>query len=228
MQGKTHLVIGIAAALAILYPETPRQLVAGCGCAALGSMISDIDSAPSHAGQHAVKAAAACVMIVIATFVADAYFHTGLYEFLLQENGRSRRLLAALAFLFLSAFGMLTSHRAFMHSISGGILLALCIREILPEETWYFAIGFGIHLVLDLMNRKGIRLFYPLRKKYCLGWYKANGFADRVLFMTGTAAMILLVYRSAAPWMTGFGPGNIMLFLNEKASQLQQLFQASS
>ena len=53
MQGKTHLAVGSALALALLPPAGMHTLIIGTGAAALGSVVSDIDSGHSGAGQDA-------------------------------------------------------------------------------------------------------------------------------------------------------------------------------
>lgn len=48
MLGRTHFFIGISAALAVMQPSSMSTLVAGAGAAAIGGMISDIDSGTSR------------------------------------------------------------------------------------------------------------------------------------------------------------------------------------
>lgn len=199
MQGRTHLVAGTALALGILYPKEAGILIAGTGAAALGSVISDIDSAGSGAGQDAMKAGAACAAILIAAFFADAFFQTGIYEQMLRQGSRNSGFMWMLGFVLLCAFGILSSHRSFMHSLMGGVLLTGCVWKMLPSVWQFFAIGFASHLVLDLMNRKGIRLLFPKKKLYCLGWFKSSGRVNRILLTVGTVALILFFWRSAKP-----------------------------
>ena len=49
MLGRTHFFVGMTSALAIMQPESLPILVAGTGAAALGGVISDIDSGTSQA-----------------------------------------------------------------------------------------------------------------------------------------------------------------------------------
>ena len=204
MQGKTHLIAGTALALGVLYPRQTELLIAGTCAAALGSVISDIDSAGSGAGQNAMKAGAACAAILIAAFFADSYFHTGIYEKILLQGSRQSGFMWILAFALLCAIGILSPHRSFLHSLTGGILLTGCIWKMMPSVWSYFAIGFASHLILDLMNRKGIRLFFPGKKRYCLGWFTSSGSANKILLMTGIVLLVLFFYRSAKPLITGF------------------------
>ena len=55
MLGRTHFFIGISAALAVMQPSSMSTLVAGAGAAAIGGMISDIDSGTSQAHKEADK-----------------------------------------------------------------------------------------------------------------------------------------------------------------------------
>ena len=49
MLGKTHFFIGISTAFAVLQPQSVPVLVTGISAAAVGSVISDIDSGTSQA-----------------------------------------------------------------------------------------------------------------------------------------------------------------------------------
>ncbi|MBP3876560.1 MAG: metal-dependent hydrolase [Lachnospiraceae bacterium] len=197
MQGRTHLVVGTACALAILRPDTTPLLVAGGASAALGSMISDIDSGSSGAGQDAGKAVAASLIFMILVIYADHYFHMGIYEQLFAGSGSDERLFLFLGFLLLCAVGMLTRHRSLMHSLPCGAALTYCVSRFSPSLTWYFAIGFTSHLMLDLFNRKGLQLFFPFRKRFALGFFRSAGFVNRLLFLAGTAALIMIIWRLA-------------------------------
>ena len=188
-------------ALALMPPGDLKGLIAGCAAAGVGSVVSDVDCVTSNAGQEAVKVSAACVMTVIAAYIADSYFNTGIFASLISRGNQNAAVISILGFVLFCAFGMLTSHRSFLHSIAGGILLTFCVSVFLPGSWQYFAAGFASHLALDLLNRKGIRLFFPLRRMYCLGWFKANGFVNRFLLAAGTVAMILLIYTGAKPYL---------------------------
>lgn len=59
MLGRTHFFVGTALSLAVMQPQSMASLVAGVGAAAIGSMISDIDSGTSQAHQEADKIMAA-------------------------------------------------------------------------------------------------------------------------------------------------------------------------
>ena len=63
MLGRTHFFIGISAALAVMQPSSMPTLVAGAGAAAIGGMISDIDSGTSQAHREADKIMTAAIAV---------------------------------------------------------------------------------------------------------------------------------------------------------------------
>ena len=201
MQGKTHLVIGVALSLAVMRPSTMPALVGGAGIAALGSVISDIDAGQSGAGHDATKVVASIVIAGVLVLLADLYFHLGLYARFLRRGRETGFMLPLLLFILFAAIGMLTRHRSFMHSLPAMILFTACIWFMQRAMTPYFAIAYASHLLLDLTNRRGMRLFFPSRKLVSMKLFASNGWMDRILLTAGVIALVLVVAHSAP--MTG-------------------------
>lgn len=201
MQGKTHLVIGVALSLAVMRPATLLALVSGAGAAALGSVISDIDAGQSGAGHDATKVVASIVIAGVLVLLADLYFHLGLYNRLLKRGRETDFMLPLLLFILFAAVGMLTRHRSFMHSLPAMILFTACIWFMQRAMAPYFAIAYASHLLLDLTNRRGMRLFFPSRKLVSMKLFASNGWMDRILLTAGVIALVLVVAHSAP--MTG-------------------------
>ena len=201
MQGKTHLVIGVALSLAVMRPSTMPALVGGAGIAALGSVISDIDAGQSGAGHDATKVVASIVIAGVLVLLADLYFHLGLYARFLRRGRETGFMLPLLLFILFAAVGMLTRHRSFMHSLPAMILFTACIWFMQRAMAPYFAIAYASHLLLDLTNRRGMRLFFPSRKLVSMKLLASNGWMDRILLMAGVIALVLVVAHSAP--MTG-------------------------
>jgi inner membrane protein len=201
MQGKTHLVIGVALSLAVMRPSTMPALVGGAGIAALGSVISDIDAGQSGAGHDATKVVASIVIAGVLVLLADLYFHLGLYARFLRRGRETGFMLPLLLFILFAAIGMLTRHRSFMHSLPAMILFTACIWFMQRAMAPYFAIAYASHLLLDLTNRRGMRLFFPSRKLVSMKLFASNGWMDRILLTAGVIALVLVVAHSAP--MTG-------------------------
>ena len=201
MQGKTHLVIGVALSLAVMRPSTMPALVGGAGIAALGSVISDIDAGQSGAGHDATKVVASIVIAGVLVLLADLYLHLGLYARFLRRGRETGFMLPLLLFILFAAIGMLTRHRSFMHSLPAMILFTACIWFMQRAMAPYFAIAYASHLLLDLTNRRGMRLFFPSRKLVSMKLFASNGWMDRILLTAGVIALVLVVAHSAP--MTG-------------------------
>ncbi|MFP5522031.1 metal-dependent hydrolase [Peptococcus simiae] len=128
MQGRTHLVGGLAVGLAMLSLERfqmPMEDALVClGMTAVGSLIPDIDTPESKLG-HLVK---------------------------------------PLALVLNRTIG----HRGLTHSPLFIAILYLLLEAIIPrfhDPALFFAVGMLSHLVLDMLNHKGVPLLYPLPLK---------------------------------------------------------------
>ena len=93
-----------------------------------------------------------------------------------------------LLFLIVCIFGKEQPHRSFMHSFLALILLDSAIALVFPKLISYFTIGFLSHLILDSLNKKRLRLLYPLKDGFCIGLFSADGLVNRIFYMAGCAA----------------------------------------
>ena len=144
---------------------------------------------------------ASIVIAGVLVLLADLYFHLGLYARFLRRGRETGFMLPLLLFILFAAIGMLTRHRSFMHSLPAMILFTACIWFMQRAMAPYFAIAYASHLLLDLTNRRGMRLFFPSRKLVSMKLFASNGWMDRILLMAGVIALVLVVAHSAP--MTG-------------------------
>ena len=152
MLGRTHFFIGISAALAVMQPSSMSTLVAGAGAAAIGGMISDIDSGTSQAHKEADKIMTAAIAITAVVIFADCKFHVGIYERLMRNSSIARLLTGAMAFIIICTYGSGQPHRSFMHSFLSMFMLTACMDVIYPDAAPYFANSYDNHLSLDMLN----------------------------------------------------------------------------
>lgn len=96
MLGRTHFFVGTAVSLAVLHPQSMSSLVAGAGAAAIGSMISDVDSGTSQAHQEADKIMAAVIAVSAVVIILDYKFHVGIYNRLMRDSSIARLLTGVL------------------------------------------------------------------------------------------------------------------------------------
>ena len=174
MLGRTHFFIGISAALAVMQPSSMPTLVAGAGAAAIGGMISDIDSGTSQAHREADKIMTAAIAVTAIVILADYKFHVGIYERLMRNSSIARLLTGAMAFIIICTYGSSQPHRSFMHSFLSLFMLTACIDVIYPDAAPYFAVAYASHLALDLLNYRRLRLIWPMKRGFSLGFCSSH------------------------------------------------------
>lgn len=85
-----------------------------------------------------------------------------------------------------SVFG----HRSLFHSPLLMVFLYFCMNSFFPEYQIYanyFFAGMGSHLFLDMCNKKGIPVLYPLPKRFHIASIKTRSFGESLF------AIVLLV-----------------------------------
>lgn len=199
MLGKAHLAIGMAAALTLAVPETlPAALPVITGAAA-GSLICDIDCNSPSEQSDASRQRILAVIIAAAALVADRYMDGGMWLSLAERSaaGGIYLICAGIAGLVITlAFASISSHRGFSHSLLAMAIETACVYIILPQTAVPFAVAFATHLILDISNKKQVRLFYPAKKGVSLGLFYADRLANRVCEIGGTAWLILALIIS--------------------------------
>lgn len=176
------MAIGTAASLLILQPATISELILGTGTALIGSVISDIDIGTSDSHKEADKIVAFIAFTVILIFLAESIWDIGIYQKLLSNSSIMQAAPSVAAFFVICAIGKEQPHRSFMHSFLAFGLLTGCVAGFLPLLAPYFGISFLSHLTADLLNRKGERLLFPMKKGFRLNLCSSKGLVNRLLF----------------------------------------------
>lgn len=189
--GKTHMVVGIATTLAITKPETITEIVLATGVGAVGALISDIDVGTSESHREADRITLLTIGIVALALGLDYWGNLDIIDRILQDKSLFRIILGLALFIGTCAFGKEQPHRSFMHSFLALFILEIAIAFIYPKIMPYFAIGFLTHLITDGLNRKKVKLFYPLRGGVSLGLFHAHGLANTVLFAVGSVVSVV-------------------------------------
>ena len=188
MTGKTHWAVGTAAALCAARPTELREWVLCVSAAAVGSVISDIDVTTSDSRETLNRITAVAVLAAAAAGIAELWFHLGIIRSFDRESNLFRLVVGFGIFLAVCTFGKSQPHRSFMHSFAGWFLLGSLTGLIYPAVTPYFSAAMLSHILIDLLNRRNVRLLYPLKKGFCLGICSADGMVNRALFLAGAAA----------------------------------------
>ena len=86
-----------------------------------------------------------------------------------------------------------SGHRGFSHSLLALVLETACLQMIFPAAALPFAAAFASHVLLDIMNKRPVRLLYPLKKGICLGWFYADGLANKAFAVIGAFWLIMAI-----------------------------------
>lgn len=196
MLGKTHMMVGIAATLAVTRPDTVSGIVTAAGVGAVGSLISDIDVGTSSSHKDANKVILLTSIVAILVVIVDFAGHLGLIQKIMSNSGIARVITGCLIFIGTCAFGKEQPHRSFMHSLLALLILSFAVGLIYIPIVPYFVIGFLSHIATDVFNRRKVRLLYPLKGGVSLNLFRANGIANKLFFVAGcivtTVELILL------------------------------------
>jgi inner membrane protein len=192
MTGKTHMTMGIAASLAVVMPETPKEMLICVGAAAVGGVISDIDVSTSEARRDFNKLLGAAFVILVAAVYLECCFRFGIYR-MVRQNGYMGLAAGIVLFFAICIFGKTRPHRSFTHSFLGLALLSGSVYLMLPAAAVPFAAAMASHMALDLLNKKKVKLFYPFHEGFAFSLCRADGAASRCFFYAGLVLDIAII-----------------------------------
>lgn len=182
MECKTHIVCANALALAFVRPDSPTSLLLCLGAATIGGTISDIDVSDKDHKGYIILYSIITVISILLLGILELVFHIGVNDWILQNSSYSRIIICFILSILLCFYGYLKPHRSFLHSFLGvGLLILICYAGF-GNVAIPFSIGIISHLILDLFNKKGLWLFYPIKKKYSLKLCVYNGEVNFYLF----------------------------------------------
>ena len=190
MMAKAHITVGMAAAAAIMMPRDISGALPAIAGASLGCLICDIDcdnkseKADSSRWRKVMTAAA------IAALIEDHLLDAGIWRSA-GQNGSYLCFAGLAGFILTCTFAGLSNHRGFSHSLLALALESLSLWLIFPVLMKPFAIAFISHQILDIMNKKPVRLLYPVRRGFCLGWFYADRLADKLFAAGGSLWLII-------------------------------------
>lgn len=196
MMSKTHLSVGIAASL-LLAPATPEGLAYALMGGTIGSLICDIDRSSERPSRDVKQGWTIAFTIFFSAFMYGSYAHWQTFraETIFSDP---KILISLFLMIVLMLFAINGAHRGFSHSLlmfAGSSVLVFFISR---QTCLFYMIGFLSHILLDLLNRKPVRVFFPA-KGFCLGWFYVDGIANRVLMLLGmgaAAALLILKFRA--------------------------------
>ena len=192
MMGKTHLTMGIAVTALAFHPTDIASWLLTIVGGAVGGTVADIDSVKTDYKHDALIGQALAVFILGASLLIDYGKDIGILSSIAIRNS-GFVIVGGVVYLILYIVGFFSRHRTFTHSLFALALFSFSVYLICPSIATFYAVGYLSHLVLDILNKKTIPLFFPVGKGFCLGWFYANKIANKCFFWTGFVSIFLLM-----------------------------------
>ena len=191
MECKTHVVCANALALAFVRPDSIDSLLITLGLATIGSTICDIDVANKDDRGYVISYSIITIISLIILTLLELFFHIGINDWIIENSSYFRIITCFILLVGACYYGYLMPHRSFLHSFLGISIMILLCYIALGSLATSFVIGIISHIILDLFNKKGLWLFYPLKNKYSLKLCVYNGETNYILFNIFIVIMII-------------------------------------
>ena len=185
MLAKAHITLGMAVALAIAAPDSVPEALPVITGASLGCLICDLDCDNPREKQDSSHWRIVMFAVAAATLFEDYHIDAGMWRSLAQ-SGSYLWCVGAAGFALTCAFASVSSHRGFSHSLAALALEAISLRLVFPAVAMSFVIAFASHIILDMTNKRPVRVFYPLKKGISFGWFYADRMANKVCAAVGS------------------------------------------
>lgn len=162
MTGKTHAGLGAAVYVALSSRLPGGFNYMGLVVVLIASLLPDIDHPKSMVNKYILpfKSKAAKVTLYICSGIIVLWF-----DYLYTNQPAYKALGYALI-----AVGFSSHRQGLTHSLLGMITFTFIVgyagkKYNLQNATYYFIIGYSVHLLGDMATNRGVPLFYPFKNK---------------------------------------------------------------
>lgn len=192
MMAKAHVTIGMAAAFTMAQPGSIPEALPVVAGASLGCLICDLDCENKTERSDSSRWRIVMAAVAAAALIEDHLLGAGMWK-AIAVSGNYFWCAGIAGFVLTCAFASVSRHRGFSHSILALMLETAFLWLIFPAAAQPFAAAFTSHQMLDIMNKKPVRLLYPAGKGFCLGWFYADRLANKVFALAGIVWLIASV-----------------------------------
>ena len=193
----------MAAAFSIVRPETVAEALPVIAGGALGCLICDLDCENKSEKSESSHWRVVMMLVAAAALIEDYLLDAGMWRTLGQAGaslwspsvqiGQYLWFAGLAGFIITCVFASGSGHRGFSHSLLALALESIFLWLVFPATALPFAIAFASHVLLDMMNKRSVRLFYPAKKGMCLGWFYADKLANKLVALCGTVWLIAAI-----------------------------------
>ena len=206
MLGKTHVPVGITTALIATRPTTVSGVIGAVAGGAIGGWICDIDVRDSSKNEGGVVGFIFMVIDVGAALAVDYILGNGICDYML-HSFNLLNIIAAVLFVAGCFYGIATCHRTFMHSIVALVLFSVLTYFICEPLCIPFAAGYISHIVLDLFNRRGMQLFFPLKARVSFDVCDSDADANRIIGGGAVGGYLIMILTNGKKHLPHFAVG---------------------
>ena len=187
MEKKTHVACANLVSLSLLQPKTVPELLITVGTSTIGALLPDVDLKDSTSDKIFDRLMTSLITIIIMGVIINHFFNINLYKIIKEYNNIYNYIICITIFIIMSYLGSKTSHRSFTHSIVGLFIYTIILSYSFSNRIviTYFVSHLS-HIVLDLLNMKGIALFYPSKFRFSLKLCEVKGITNKILFYTSS------------------------------------------
>lgn len=194
MEKKTHVACANMIAIGLVKPNNISSLLITCGFASLGGLLPDVDLKDSTTDRLFDRLMASLITVIAMNFFLKYFLDIDIYEKIKELNIIFNYLISVFIFIIMGYLGSKFSHRSFTHSILGCFVYTLILSYGFNNNILIpFLCGYISHIILDLLNKKGVALFYPSKYRFCFNLCESNGKINKLLFIIFSFINILLL-----------------------------------
>lgn len=187
MNGEVHMAVGTATAtgMALVIPQMQasdtKMLGLGIGCAIIGALMPDIDAnGESKIKKQFRKTLTLLLCGLVLTFGYG--YATGSLASIVNQLVHTQAVIGLIGFLVLSVIGYMSGHRQFTHWLLACVLFTFSWYIMFGKTlAIWFCLGYLSHILIDLLNKKPIKLFFPLPLDIMFGICYADSAMAKVI-----------------------------------------------
>lgn len=181
MEKKTHIAFAIAASSVLLNPIALKYKTINIVASSIGGLLPDIDVTTSETHKDVTIISVISFLFMLTIIGLDFYYNFGILKLISKNFNIFKFILGIGLFLLICSHGLHTPHRSFMHSIFASVLLSGTIYLIFKPAVIPFFIGMISHIVIDLLNKIKVQVFYPLNYRIGFNLVSSNGFVSKII-----------------------------------------------
>ena len=194
MEKKTHVACGNLISLFLIKPKTVSGILITIASSTLGSLLPDVDLKDSTTDKLFDRLMTSLITIIIMSILIKYFFNINLYQIIKSYNNLFNYLITICLFIIMSYLGSKTHHRSFTHSILGlFIYTAILSYSFTVNIVIAYFISHLSHMLLDLLNMKGVALFYPFKYRFSFKLCESSGIFNQLLFSLFSILIIIVL-----------------------------------